>query len=209
MTYTGGLLNELNGKMGISDPKRSVPVMKLIKEHNPKSKEALVQLIQYHKDRECYCGIKSHGSVRDFGVNLYNSQIKYWNEIKFSLQECIQWEYDLFVVQSLKGGKIEELAINYLRSKLKHLKFEQASGYLDDELRIDITIEDLSGNIIGGIQVKPNTFKSMRIEVQNMQLKQNLKWKNPVWFLYYERNESFNNMNELLSNISLREIELK
>jgi hypothetical protein len=99
MTFTGGPLNELNGKMGISDPKKSVPVMKLIKEHNPKSKEALVQLIEYHKENDCYCGIKSQGSVRDFGINLYNSQIKYWNKIIFTLEECIQWEYDLFVVQ--------------------------------------------------------------------------------------------------------------
>jgi len=39
MAYTGGPLNELNGKMGISAPNKSVPVMKLIKAHNPKRKK--------------------------------------------------------------------------------------------------------------------------------------------------------------------------
>jgi len=45
MTYTGGPLNELNGKMGISAADKSVPVMKLIRKHKPKSREELVQLI--------------------------------------------------------------------------------------------------------------------------------------------------------------------
>lgn len=209
MTFTGGPLNELNGKMGISDPKKSVPVMKLIKEHNPKSKEALVQLIEYHKENDCYCGIKSQGSVRDFGINLYNSQIKYWNKIIFTLEECIQWEYDLFVVQSLKGGVLEKSALDILTSKYPHLSFKHASGYLDDELRIDIIVENTSGTIIGGIQVKPNTFKNMRFEVQFMQTRQNLKWGNPVWFLYYDKNNLFNNLDELLNKIYLREQDLK
>ena len=78
MAYTGGELNELNGKMGISNPSTSVPVMKLIKTHNPKSKEALVQLIEYHKINRCSCGIVSKGTVREFGEWLYESQKKHW-----------------------------------------------------------------------------------------------------------------------------------
>lgn len=45
MAYTGGPLNELNGKMGISAPYKSVAVMKLIRYHKPKSKDELVELI--------------------------------------------------------------------------------------------------------------------------------------------------------------------
>ena len=73
MAYTGG---ELNGKMGISNPSRSVPVMKLIKMHNPKSKDALVQLIEYHKINMCPCGIVSKGTVKEFGEWLFESQKK-------------------------------------------------------------------------------------------------------------------------------------
>ena len=46
MAYTGGPLNELNGKMGISAPYKSVAVMKLIRYHKPKSKDELVELIK-------------------------------------------------------------------------------------------------------------------------------------------------------------------
>lgn len=77
MAYTGGELNELNGKMGISAPHKSVPVMKLIKIHQPKSKDALVQLIEYHKLNTCFCGIKSTGNIKEFGERLYNSQLTY------------------------------------------------------------------------------------------------------------------------------------
>jgi len=56
MAYTGGPLNELNGKMGISAPYKSVAVMKLIKQHNPKSKGELVELIKWHSENTCECG---------------------------------------------------------------------------------------------------------------------------------------------------------
>ena len=53
MAFTGGELNELNGNIWISAPYKSLPVMKIIKYHQPKSKDALVQLIEYHKINNC------------------------------------------------------------------------------------------------------------------------------------------------------------
>ena len=201
MAYTGGELNELNGKMGISNPSTSVPVMKLIKTHNPKSKEALVQLIEYHKINRCSCGIVSKGTVREFGEWLYESQKKHWGQYKYTLEQCIQWEYDLFVVQSLKGGIIEKEAAKLLQTALNHYIIEEAQGYLDDELRIDLIVYDLNKNIVGGIQVKPKTFNSMRPEVLFMQKKQNLKWGHPVWFLFYNKDESFEDLDLLIDVI--------
>ncbi|WP_157757584.1 MjaI family restriction endonuclease [Pseudalgibacter alginicilyticus] len=202
MAYTGGELNELNGKMGISAPKRSVPVMKLIKIHKPKSKDALVELIEYHKNNKCACGVVSTGTVKEFGERLFESQEKYWQKNKYTLGECIQWEYDLFVVQSLKGGFIEKNAISILKDRLSNMIVEEAKGYLDDVLRVDIIIFDLNKNIIGGIQVKPKTFKNMRPEVQLMQSKQNVKWGHPVWMLYYNRDDTFKNLNALIEYIN-------
>lgn len=75
---TGGLLNLLNGKMGISAPYKSVPVIKLINTHKPKSYDELEALIEYHHLNDCSYGIKSQGSVYDFGKNLYDAQITYW-----------------------------------------------------------------------------------------------------------------------------------
>ena len=57
MSLTGGELNLLNGNQGISAPFRSVPVMKLIREHKPRTKNELVELIEYHYKNKCSCGI--------------------------------------------------------------------------------------------------------------------------------------------------------
>jgi len=201
MPYTGGELNELNGKMGISDPKRSVPVMRLIRNHKPKSKDALVQLIEYHKNNKCKCGVVSTGTVREFGERLFASQEKYWGNQRYTLAQCIQWEYELFVVQSLKGDMIEKEALKVLQKDLPNFYIKEAEGYLDDELRIDLLVLNKSNNIIGGIQVKPKTFKSMRPEVLFMQKKQNDKWDYPVWFLFYNKDESFHEIEKLIKTL--------
>ena len=128
MAYTGEPLNELNGKTGISAPYRSIPVMKLIKVHRPKSKEELVELIKFHFENDCECGIKSKGTVEDSGKNLFNSQKAYWGENRCSLKDCIQWEYDLFVVQSLKGGTVEKKAAAELNNLLSDYSISEARG---------------------------------------------------------------------------------
>ena len=200
MAYTGGPLNELNGKMGISAPHNSVPVMKLIRSHNPKSKEELLELIKWHSENTCECGVVSQGNVESFGKNLYDSQIKYWGEIRYSLKDCINWEYDLFIVQSLKGDIIERKAIIELAKKAPVLAFEEAQGFLDEDLRIDIVIKK-NGNEVGGIQVKPLTFKKMRREIIAFNKSANQKWGKPVFYLYYDDRESFVNFDELISGI--------
>lgn len=200
MAYTGGPLNELNGKMGISAPYKSVPVMKLIRTHNPKSKEELVDLIKWHSENTCECGIVSQGTIESFGKNLYDSQNKYWGETRYSLQDCIQWEYDLFVVQSLKGGIVEKKAIAGLSENISGFAFEEAEGFLDEELRIDIIIKE-NGSEVAGIQVKPVTFKKMRREVITFNKDANRKWGKPVFYLYYDDCENFVNIDEIVSAI--------
>jgi hypothetical protein len=200
MAYTGGPLNELNGKMGISAPHKSVPVMKLIKAHNPKSKEELVELIKWHSENKCECGVVSQGTVESFGNNLYDSQILYWGEIRYGLQECIQWEYDLFVVQSIKGGVVEEKAIEQLQKMISSYTFIEAKGFLDEELRIDIIINKKEEEV-GGIQVKPATFILMRREVVTFNKNANQKWGKPVFYLFYDDKEKFMNLDELVDLI--------
>lgn len=200
MAYTGGLLNELNGKMGISAPFKSVPVMKLIKAHQPKSKDELIELIKQHSENHCHCGVVSQGTVEHFGKNLYESQIKYWGEYRFSLQDCVQWEYDLFVVQSLKGGVVEKKALVELAKRLTSFSVTEAKGFLDEELRIDIIIHK-ENREIAGIQVKPLTFKLMRKEVISFNENANQKWGKQVFYLYYDESENFVNMNEIVERI--------
>lgn len=200
MAYTGGELNGLNGKYGISAPSKSVPVMKLIKEHRPKSKEELYELIKHHYENNCSCGVKSQGTVEDFGRNLYEAQIKEWGRYKYSLQECIQWEYDLFVVQSLKGTLVENKALLKLRSELPNYIVEEAEGFVDEELRIDIIISQ-NGSEKCGIQVKPLTFNLMREGVITFNRVANAKWGKPVYYLYYDEKENFTNLDEVIKQI--------
>ncbi len=200
MAYTGGELNGLNRKYGISAPYKSVPVMKLIKEHRPKSKEELYELIKQHYENTCSCGVKSQGTVEDFGKNLYEAQIKEWGRYKYSLQECIQWEYDLFVIQSLKGTLVENKALSKLKSELSNYTVEEAEGFVDEELRIDLIVSQ-NGIEKCGVQVKPLTFNLIREGVITFNKVANAKWGKPVYYLFYDDNENFTNIDKVIEQI--------
>lgn len=133
MSLTGGELNKLNGDYGISASDKSVPVMKLIKVHKPKSREELARLIEGHHKEKCKCGIVSQGSIGDFGKNLYEAQIKEWGKYKYSLRECIEWEYNLFVVQSLKGDLVKNKVKEILVNELPGVEVKDSNKYYDEE----------------------------------------------------------------------------
>ncbi len=200
MAYTGGELNWLNGKYGISAPKNSVPVMRLIRTHHPKGRSELYELIRDHFEKNCPCGIQSRGTVEIFGRNLYEAQLKAWGRYKYSLGTCIQWEYDLFVVQSLKGRKIETKAVRQLSEVLPALSFSEAAGYLDEELRTDIVIQR-ENVILGGLQVKPHTFNYMRQGIITRNHTSNEKWGKPVFYLFYDEKENFMNLSTIANEI--------
>lgn len=202
MTYTGGELNWLNGKYGISASDKSVSVMKLIKNHKPKSRTELYELIKEHSHKDCACGVKSKGTIEDFGKNLYEAQIQAWKKYKYSLQECIQWEYDLFVNQSLRGDSLENKALDVLNKEFSSLNFICSEGYIDEELRVDILIKrKVNEDIVGGIQVKPHTFNLMRKSVIDFNIAANKKWGKPVFYLYYDSKDVFINLGEIIEQI--------
>lgn len=199
MAYTGGELNRLNGAYGISAPHKSVPVLKLIKYHNPKSYEELYHLISYHFTNSCECGIKSQGTVEDFGKNLFDSQIHEWGHHKFSLDSCIQWEYNLFVINSLKGSYLEKKALLQLSGKTKY-QVQEANNYIDEELRVDLILS-YNNEQIAGIQVKPDTYNYIRYGVKKFNIEANKKWGLPVFYLYYDANDNFINFDEIINKI--------
>jgi len=202
MAYTGGLLNQLNGKYGISAPHKSVPVMKLIKAHRPKSRDELCGLIRFHHENNCPCGVKSQGTVEDFGKKLYQAQLREWGTYRFTLQECVQWEYDLFVVQSLKGTQVEEAALAFFQKNLAcaGLSVSKAEGYVDEELRVDLIVSQQEKTLCG-IQVKPLTFNKMREGVITFNKAANAKWGKPVFYLFYDENERFTNTEEVAAGV--------
>lgn len=198
--YTGGELNKLNGDAGISAPQKSVPVMKPIKNHRPKSKDELHEQIKFHFKNNCPCGVKSQGTVEDFGRNLYEAQIPAYGKYKYFFQEYIQWEYDLFVVQSLKGTLVEEKAIKTFKEKLVGYDISEAKGFVDEKLRVDLIISK-KGLELCGVQVKPLTFKMMRAGVIIFNRQANSKWGKKVFYLYYDDKEDFTNLDEIVEEI--------
>lgn len=200
--YTGGLLNVLNGKAGISAPQNSVSVSGLVKAHHPKSADELERLIADHVGGGCFCGIVSKGTVQDFGRNLYEAQKRYWNEYRFSLQDCIQWEYDLFILQMLKGTLMEDKCRSELKKRLgTNFFIENTTLYVDEELRIDLEIRR-NKERIAGIQVKPVSYRNVRQNVQLFNEKANEKYDKPVLYAFYDYDaEAFVNIDQLIDEI--------
>lgn len=124
-----------------------------------------------------------------------------WGKHKYTLQECITWEYHLFVTQSLKGNFIENKAKDILSKELKELTIEDVDNYYDEELRIDFEIKG-SGKTIAGIQVKPSSYNKVRKEVQFMNKHRNKLVSYPVFYLYYNYDsEEFLNLSDILKEI--------
>jgi len=200
--YTGGPLNWLNGKAGISAPKNSVAVSALVRAHHPKSAAELETLIASHQHDGCWCGIVSCGTVQAFGRNLYNAQLQHWGEYRFSLRQCIQWEYDLFVLQMLKGTLMEDRCRELLEKRLPPgLEIYDSNRYVDEELRVDLEIRRCR-ICLAGIQVKPLSFQFTRKNVQTFNHCANQRFGRPVYYAYYETDsQAFVNLDSILSRV--------
>jgi hypothetical protein len=83
---------------------------------------------------------------------------------------------------------------------LTEYEVEEAIGYLDEDLRIDIVIKKYRKEI-AGVQVKPTTFNLMREEVLFFQKKANEKWGNPVFILFYDNNSQYKNFEDIVKKI--------
>jgi len=201
ISLTGGELNRLNGKYGISAPDKSVPIIKLIRNHKPKSKEELVKLIKEHSITTCNCGVISKGTIEQFGKNLYECQQKEWGTYKYTLQNCIDWEYNLFVLQSLKGNLIEEKGRCALSAALPQFCIEETNNYYDEELRVDLEIK-FNKKPIAGIQIKPESYKYVGNNIKFMNTNRNSLVDYKVFYLYYNYDsEEFINIDKISEEI--------
>lgn len=197
---TGGPLNHLNSIYGLSAPWRTVPVIKLIRQHHPSSRQTLVQLIASHAQEPpvCDCGIRSTGTIQDFGNTLYEAQIKEWREYRFTRDQCIQWHYQLFIVNSLRGSAVETKALNLFREY--GWDTEESSDHWDCTYRVDLVLRHPDDKrIVCGIQVKPESFQRMGPSIQKFNKQCNRKWGYPVYYLYYDNKQQFSNLDEVLT----------
>lgn len=198
---TGGELNYVNGQSGVSAPHRSVRVSDLVRYHQPRSCEELEHLISEHAYKVCDCGVRSKGTVEDFGDNLYEAQLSVLGFYKYSRAECRRWMYDLFVTHTMRGLFMELAAVECLTLVLPDCHVELASGELDEKYRVDILVS--SGDFMCGVQVKPESYKRMRRSVKEFNLNANKGLGVPVFYLYYNLNCDFVNLFEVVGSISV------
>ncbi len=201
---TGDELNYLNGKYAISSPANSVPVMKLIKYHRPYTEAELEVLICSHVNSICDCGVRSKGDVSAFAKNLYEAQQKEWSEYRYSLEVCEEWQYNLFIRQSMKGRMMELKAMALFRDHFPGCEVSLASDHLDENYRVDIVMSQ-NDTILWGIQVKPESFKNARSSVQQHHARQNASCPFPVIYLYYNKSMDFINFNILKSDMNQKD----
>lgn len=198
MTYTGGPLNSLYGQSRASDPKESIHVMSLIREHDPSTPDDLYKAINRHYHDTCGCGIEGGGTVEEYGDWLYEAQHDVWDEYRFDRETCRQWIYDLFIMQSLKGHNIEREA-----KKLFERSFDvsDVADFADNEYRVDLIVEN-DGGPIAGLQVKPESYKEMRDSVKDRNKEAHDSIDEPVFYLYYDYDtETFTNAERVLSDM--------
>ena len=192
-------LNWLNGEHKISAIHNSVPMIRLLSKHKCYNATEVEVTIDNHYHKECSCGIVSSGTLRMFGERLFEAQTKSWGECRYTLDECIAWERDLFTTKTLRGLLFEERAIGALRQRFPSLTVSETTGYLDEEAKIDAVVSD-GGKVFCGVQVKPESYKKADSDVKESNKKGNELVDFPIFYLFYD-NGAFTNMDEVATSI--------
>ena len=210
---TSGTLNVINEKYGCSTKKNSVPVMQLIRHHNPQTNAHLAALIAAHTEngayRNCECGCKSQGTVEDFGKNLYKANLHFFNSLgkpneAKSLEECEVFMHTLFITNSLKGNNMETEALAVLKKLLPpEFTVAIASSIYDFKYSVDLIITKDNGELCG-VQVKPVSYKNIpdTHEVKQLNIKKNKLYGKPVFYIYYDKSSVFINTTEIFNLIT-------
>lgn len=210
---TGGILNVISERYNCIRKNNSVPVMQLIRYHKPKTNDHLVNLIASHTEKgnhsQCECGCKSKGTLEDFGMNLYNANLKYFDSIgnpdgAKSLEECELFMYTLFITNSLKGNNMESKALKLIQDKMEsNCIIELATEKYDFKYGVDLICkrDDIE---ICGIQVKPISYLHIpeSHEVKFLTKHKNSLYGKPVHYIYYDTNLEFINVDEIVNLIN-------
>ena len=212
-SLTGGVLNRINEMYRCNSKKNSVAIMNLIRYHKPKQRAELVALIEAHTSTgvhaNCACGSRSAGTIKDFGMNLFKANLRYFvekepmGEVK-TLEECETFMYNLFVVQSLKGNLMEDKAAEQLNKRMDNFSAEQADEESDFKYGVDLFIRNKEGDIVCGIQVKPISYMHIpdNHTVKIVNDKKTSSWSYPVYYLYYDLEGNWKNGTKTIEKIN-------
>ncbi len=207
MKSLSAILNRINATYRLSAKNRTVPVIALIDAHQPSGPVALEGLIADHCLPGCPCGLHSNGTVQDFGRKLYEAQFQpkgqsiLNNAPEGSLQDCVDWCYDLFVLKSLKGHNMEIRAIHMANQHLPHwMSVSKASEFQDFTFRIDILLHGRGKT--SAIQVKPDSYRNVDPSIRAIDAAANRQFGNPVHYLYYDSDLEFYGANDIFARIA-------
>jgi hypothetical protein len=186
---TGGILNYINETYGINKPHRTVPIMKLLSTHRPKSETAVVKLLESHENNRCaLCHCQVHnGGLSGWTDDLIKA-VGREGHTNITENECSNFIYDLFVRGPLRGQQMEDQALNDLILHYKDygipVQFRTATEQEDILYAVDIVME-VHNKIKAGVQVKSTLFESKTRAVEINKNKNN-KWVAPVVYLVYD-----------------------
>ena len=207
MAETGGGLDRLCSRHGLAAPKHTIPIMKVISHHNATTEQEVLDLIKNHDDNFCReCRSKGNGTIKDWAKALYDVQKEdeewrkkngYKEDYPFTLEECEEWFYQLFVVAPLVGVRFERDCLQELKTWLRPPYIvREANSHTDIRFGVDIEIGQIDGRnynrsfesfrSLMGIQVKSKVYQNARREVKEGLRRRQRKYGRPVYFMYYD-----------------------
>lgn len=192
---TEGILNKVCRRYRCNAKNKTISIQNLIRTHKPKNQTQLRFLIESEKGEGC---------IDKWSEHLYDCYLRFKNDnpnIPYkNLEDCKIFMNYLFVEGSIKGGKMEEIALDiFKKSKiLKDLNYTACMGSEENDFKhaIDIVIYDDNKEIVLGIQVKPESYKNFAnhctdTEVHAVNVKKNRDFGKPVLYIYYNKQGTF------------------
>jgi len=207
MAKTGGALDKLCAKNNLAAPSVTIPIMKVIAQHQATTEEQVLELIEQHNNKFCHqCKSTGTGTIKDWAKTMYDMQKedKEWRkqnriteEYPFTQEECEEWFKQLFVVAPLVGIRFERMCLKELKSwVLPPYIVREADSHVDVKYGVDIEIGKMEGRTYSknfesfrplmGIQVKSKVYINAREGVKNGLLKRQRRYGWPVKFMYYD-----------------------
>ena len=201
---SGGSLNDICETSRIASRKNSISVITLQENHKIFSPEHLLEEIDRYFHEDCSCGLKSATTIEELGKKLWDLQettkgkaiLASKNEEKWDLETCNHWMRNLMGKNSFRGKRMEDAAIKKLKEQIWKYTIEKADEETDISYGVDLVIKK-SKDIIGGIQVKPDTFSHHKYGYVK-KIQENVSY--PVYDLIYDKDGNWKNYLSVISN---------
>jgi len=201
---TGGSINTITiidgDQKSLTGASKSISLNSLKQKHPEiKYKEQMWAEVDRHYHEKCECGLKSKATIEMVAQSIYDEQdrpeakliLQKHGEEKWDFETCLFFVLILFGRNTIQGQNMEQKAIDDLAPILWKCQLTIASDELDKKYGVDILVKDQKGNILGGIQVKPDSFKRNHVKQMND------AWEYPVYHLKYDNLENKNWLNRL------------